>query len=134
MPPELPFQTIVYATDFSAGAQNAGNYAALLAKQFAAELVVAHAFVLTNPAMEAEATPRVKSRQRLDLETALAAVAAKYGEGLTRTATVLLEGDASEEIPRVALGVGSSETCHRDPSCKLCLRSGRNQCTWGASL
>lgn len=103
-PPLLPFKAIIYATDFLECSQNAGSYAALLARRFDAGLTVAHAFVLTTPAMEAEAETSscIKSRQRLDLETALAAAAAKYGEGLARTAAVLLEGDAGEQIPRLA--------------------------------
>jgi nucleotide-binding universal stress UspA family protein len=100
----LPLKSVIYATDFSSCSQNAGKYATLLAKQFNADLQVAHAFVLTNPAMEAEAEagPQVKSAQRKDLETALGAVARQFGEGLQRAVPVLLEGDPRERIPRLA--------------------------------
>ena len=57
-----------------------------------------------NPAMEAEAEdgPVTKSAQRKDLETALAAVARQFGEGLQHAVPVLLEGDPRECIPRLA--------------------------------
>ena len=101
--PILPFQTIVFATDFSACSLNAGSYAALLARRFAADLVVAHAFLPSGPAMEAEAETgsMVKSWQRKDQEAALGAAAATFGQGLERTTTVLLEGDPREAIPRL---------------------------------
>ena len=104
IPPLLPLKTIIYATDFSASSQNAGNYAALLARRFGSQLVAAHAFVLSNPAMEAEAEagPAGKSQQRKDLEAQLAAAAVRFGEGLERVATVLVEGDPREAVPRLA--------------------------------
>ncbi len=84
--PQLPLKAVIYATDFSSCSQNAGKYASLLAGKFNADLLAAHAFVLTNPAMEAEAEdgPAMKSAQRKDLETALAAIARQFGEGLQR--------------------------------------------------
>lgn len=102
--PLLPIKTILYATDFSSGSEHAGHFASLLARRFDAELLVAHAFVLTNPAMEAEAEagPGVKSEQRKKLESALVTAAGRFGEGLKKTATVLVEGDAREQIPRLA--------------------------------
>ena len=102
--PLLPFQTIIFATDFSACSLNAGSYAALLARRFDAGLVVAHAFLPSGPALEVEAEARsaVKSGQRKDQEAALGAAAATFGLGLERTTTVLLEGDPREAIPRLA--------------------------------
>jgi nucleotide-binding universal stress UspA family protein len=102
--PQLPFKAVIYATDFSPYSQNAGKYATLLAGKFNADLLVAHAFVLTNPAMEAEAEagPAVKSAQRKGLENALADVVRQFGEGLQRAVPVLLEGDPRERIPRLA--------------------------------
>ena len=81
-----------------------GKYASLLAGKFNADLLAAHAFFLTNPAMEAEAEggPAMKSAQRRDLETALAAIARQFGEGLQHAVPVLLEGDPRECIPRLA--------------------------------
>jgi len=97
-------KTVVFATDFSECSKNAGNYASMLARQFGAELLAAHAFVLTQSAMEVEAGagPIKQSAQRKDLETALAGVAQHYGEGLKRAVPVLLEGDPREAIPRLA--------------------------------
>ncbi len=102
--PQFPLKKIIYATDFSACSQNAGNYASLLAGRFDAELLVAHAFVLTQPALEveAEAGPVVKSTQRKDLEMASAAAVQRFGKGLKRAVPMLLEGDPREVIPRLA--------------------------------
>lgn len=47
--PELNLNSIVYATDFSLCSQNAGLYAAQLAKYFSAKLLVAHAFTFLSP-------------------------------------------------------------------------------------
>ncbi len=76
----------------------------MLAREFDAELLAAHAFVLSNPAMEAEAEDgRIrKSEQRTDLENALAQAAKHHGHGAKHAVPVLLEGDPREEIPRLA--------------------------------
>jgi len=101
---QLSLKSVIYATDFSSCSQNAGKYATMVAGKFNADLLAAHAFVLTAPAMEAEAEagPAVKSAQRKDLETALAAVVRQFGEGLQRAVPVLLEGDPCERIPHLA--------------------------------
>ncbi len=102
--PPLPPKSIIYATDFSSCSQNAGKYASLFARQFNADLLAAHAFVLSQAAMEVEAEDGVgtESAQRKHLETALAAAAKQFGEGLKRAVPVLLEGDPRECIPRLA--------------------------------
>lgn len=76
----------------------------MLARQFDAELLVSHAFVLSQSAMEAEseAGPAGKSLQRKDLEVALAGAAQRFGDGVKRSATALLEGDPRERIPQFA--------------------------------
>ncbi|MFP5205087.1 MAG: universal stress protein [Acidobacteriota bacterium] len=103
-PVPTPFtpSTVIYATDFFPPAENAGRFASLLARQFNAELLVVHTFVLTQAAMEAEAKTgaAVKSNQRQECEAALAKIARHYGEG-TRTASTLLEGDPQEQLPRL---------------------------------
>ena len=99
----LPFKAIVYATDFSSCSEKAGHYANLVARRFGADLLVAHAFVLSYPAMEVEAeVGRKKSEQRKELETTLAATAKRFGEGVEKTVSVLLEGDPREQIPHLA--------------------------------
>jgi nucleotide-binding universal stress UspA family protein len=102
--PQLPLKSVIYATDFSPCSEKAGDYATLLAKRFDAELIAAHAFVLTHSAMEVEAAagPQAKSSQRKDLERALAEAAQQYGKGVRRTSTALVEGDPREAIPRLA--------------------------------
>ncbi|HEV2485709.1 MAG TPA: universal stress protein [Terracidiphilus sp.] len=101
---QLPLKSVIFATDFSSCSENAGRYASMLARQFDAELLVSHAFVLSQSAMEAEseAGPAGKSLQRKDLEVALAGAAQRFGDGVKRSATALLEGDPRERIPQFA--------------------------------
>ena len=66
--PELDLNAVVYGTDFSVCSQNAGLYAAFLARHFSTALMVAHAFTLSQAAMEVEIDPSLVSQQRKDLE------------------------------------------------------------------
>ena len=102
--PVLPLKTVIFATDFSDCSLKAGSYASLMARQLDAELLVAHAFILSYPAMEVEAEDGKlkKSAQRGDLETALAVEATRFGEDVKRATTVLREGDPREVIPHLA--------------------------------
>lgn len=101
---QLTLKSVVYATDLSPSSENAGRYASMLARKFDADLLVSHVFLLTQAALEAEAesTPTLKSQQRKDLEIAAAAAAARFGQGVKRTETVLLEGDPRDRIPQLA--------------------------------
>lgn len=100
--PEINLKAIVFATDFSDTSQIAGQYAGVLAKYFACPLVVAHAFTLSQAAMEVEASGTLQSQQRKDLEAKLddEVRRIKYGSG--RDSSILMEGDPKEQIPRVA--------------------------------
>jgi len=102
--PKLLMSAVVYATDFSKCSENAGRYASLLARQFDAELAVAHAFELSQAAMEAEAKggPSARSSLRKDLESALKAVAERLADGMKRVVPILLEGDPKKQIPALA--------------------------------
>lgn len=102
---QLPPKAVIYATDFSSYSENAGRYVSLLARHFDADLMVAHAFLLSQAAeeVEAESNPPQKSAQRRELESALAAVAQRFGEGAKRVVPVLLDGDPREKIPRLAM-------------------------------
>jgi hypothetical protein len=66
--PELNLSSVVYATDFSLCSQNAGLYAAQLAQYFSAKLLVAHAFTLSQPAMEVEIDHTLISQHRKELQ------------------------------------------------------------------
>lgn len=102
VPSALRLQSIIFATDFSQIAEKAGRYAAAIARQFGADLMVAHTFVLTQAAMEVEAEPLgPRSAQRAELAAALELEARRLGEGL-RSSAVLLEGEPKEQIPRLA--------------------------------
>jgi nucleotide-binding universal stress UspA family protein len=99
-----PPKSVIYATDFSSSSEHAGLYARLLARTFRAELLVAHAFNLSQFAaeVEAETGPGAKSVQRKDLEAALATSARRFGEGVDRVSTILVEGDPVDRIPQLA--------------------------------
>ena len=60
--PVLNLKTVVYATDFSLCSQNAGLYAARMAAYFSAKLLVAHAFTLSQAALEVEIGDRKVSQ------------------------------------------------------------------------
>lgn len=105
-PVSSPFalEKVIFATDFSQCSQNAGKYAALVARQFGAGLLVAHTFVLSQAAMEVESERHgaQKSAQRSDFEAALRQEAERLGGGLKSADTVLLEGEPQEQIPELA--------------------------------
>jgi nucleotide-binding universal stress UspA family protein len=100
--PAIDLNAVIYGTDFSSCSRNAGPYAALLAERFSATLMVAHAFTLSQPALEAESNPSLVSRQRKDLESLLSHEAAALSRGSLQAMPVLLEGDPKQEIPDLA--------------------------------
>ncbi len=97
-------KSVIYAADFSLCSENAGPYASLLATKFNAEFLIAHAFVLSQSAMELEAESNrgSKSLQRIDLETALKEAAQRFGNSTPQPKTLLLEGDPRQVIPELA--------------------------------
>jgi nucleotide-binding universal stress UspA family protein len=100
--PDLNLNAVIYATDFSLGAQNAGLYASHLAGYFSASLIVAHAFTLSQAALEVEIDRILVSQQRKDLKTLLADKAAQLAAKSIETTPVLLEGDPKDVIPALA--------------------------------
>lgn len=100
--PELNLKTIVYATDFSSGSEMAGYYAARMAAYFSATLIVAHAFTLSQAAMEVESNPAIISQQRKDLKALLATKAALLGGKSVQAVPSLLDGDPKDAIPALA--------------------------------
>lgn len=100
--PELDINSIVYATDFSLFSQNAGLYAARMAAYFSAKLLVAHGFTLSQAAMEVEVDPSLISQQRRDLQFLLSGKAKGLAAPAVEAVPMLLEGDPSEVIPRLA--------------------------------
>jgi nucleotide-binding universal stress UspA family protein len=100
--PELSLKTVVYATDFSVSSQNAGLYAARIAGYFSATLVVAHAFTLSQAALEVEINQVQVSQQRKDLKSLLSRQALLLGAKSIEASSTLLEGDPKEAIPALA--------------------------------
>lgn len=99
-----PPKYVIFATDFSASSERAGSFARMMARTLRAELMVAHVFNLSEFAaeVEAETGPGAKSVQRKDLEGALTASMSRFGEGVERVTSILLEGDPVEQIPALA--------------------------------
>ncbi|MGA9584773.1 MAG: universal stress protein [Terracidiphilus sp.] len=100
--PDLNLTAVVYATDFSLGAQNAGLYASHLAAYFSAKLIVTHAFTLSQAALEVEIDSLLVSQQRKDLDTLLTAKAAQLAGQSIEAIPILLEGDPKDVIPELA--------------------------------
>jgi nucleotide-binding universal stress UspA family protein len=100
--PDLSLETVVYATDFSLGSQNAGLYAALVAAYFSATLLVAHAFTLSQAASEAEIEGGLLSQQRKDLKALLSSKAVLLQTSTVEAIPTLLEGDPKDVIPELA--------------------------------
>jgi len=99
---DINLKTIIFATDFSLCSQNAGLYSALLAKHFSAKLLVAHAFTLSQAAMEAEIDHSLVSRQREDLLSMLSRKAHSLAEGSIQASPALVEGAPEEAVPALA--------------------------------
>ena len=100
--PELNLKSVVYATDFSICSQHAGLYSKLLARYFSATLFVAHAFTLSQSAMEVEVDHRLVSQQRKDLQFLLTRKASLLGNNSHEVIPALIEGDPTTAIPALA--------------------------------
>ncbi|MGC2402495.1 MAG: universal stress protein, partial [Acidobacteriaceae bacterium] len=79
-----------------------GLYASLLARQFSATLIVAHAFTLSQAAMEVEVDGTLLSRQRKDLNFLLSDQAAALASGSMAVIPILKDGDPIEVLPELA--------------------------------
>ena len=100
--PDLDLNAVIYAMDFSVCSQNAGLYAALLSRHFSATLMIAHAFTLSQAAMEVEVDRSLVSQQRKDLASLLSLKALALSNGSFQAIPVLLEGDPKEVLPDLA--------------------------------
>jgi nucleotide-binding universal stress UspA family protein len=100
--PVLSLKSVVYATDFSLCSQNAGLYAARIAVHFSAKLLVAHAFTLSQAALEVETCDRKVSQQRLDLKRLLSNEANLLGIDSVEAIPILLEGNPKDAITQLA--------------------------------
>lgn len=99
---QLAIRSIVFATDFSPTSQNAGLYAAALARHFQAELVVLHTYILSQGAREAELATQKNSVERLEHLQQLQDAASALESPAHTTRTQLIEGDPSEKIAAFA--------------------------------
>ncbi|MGD0940170.1 MAG: universal stress protein [Terracidiphilus sp.] len=99
---ELKLNSVIYATDFSLCAENAGAYAFRIAEYFSASLLIVHAFTLSQAAMEVEVAKLLESAQRKDLQILLSKKASLLTTQHVHALPVLLEGDPKEVIPLLA--------------------------------
>lgn len=99
---ELNIDSIVFATDFSKSSENAGRYAHLLARYFGAHLVVAHAFLPSQAALEAEALSHHRSRERTEILARLSETARALASDGVESAPVLAEGNTPAMIAQLA--------------------------------
>ena len=106
--PELDLNAVVYGTDLSVFSQNAGLYAAFFANHFSMALMIAHAFTLSQAAMEVEIDPSLVSQQRKDLGFLLSRRASALSHGSVKATPVLLEGDPKQVIPELAAALAPS--------------------------
>jgi nucleotide-binding universal stress UspA family protein len=95
-------ERVLFATDFSPASYNAGLYASAIAVHFHTRLTVAHAFTLTQAALEVEAEKPLASQQRINLQHDLKLVAEVLGSGKGETETALIEGDPRIVVPELA--------------------------------
>ena len=98
----LQVNAVVYGTDFTVCSQNAGLYAALMARFFSAKLLVTHAFTLSHAAMEVEIDRTLVSQQRKDLQVLLAQKAATTAPDSLGVIPLLVDGDPKEVLVKVA--------------------------------
>jgi nucleotide-binding universal stress UspA family protein len=99
---ELSVDSVVFATDFSKSSENAGRYAHLLARYFGAHLIVTHAFLSSQAAMEAEALSHRQSRERSEMLALLSRVAQSMAGDDVKASSFLLEGNTPESIAQLA--------------------------------
>jgi nucleotide-binding universal stress UspA family protein len=100
--PFVNLSSVVYATDFSECSENAGLYAERIAACFSAKLLVAHAFTLSQAALEVESCERKMSQQRIDLNGLLTKEVHRLGLGSVKAIPSLLEGSPKETITQLA--------------------------------
>lgn len=105
---QLKIKAVIFATDLSLCCQNVGYYASFMAEHLSAELVVAHAFTLSQAAMEVEFDPALVSEQRKDLEFLLSRKAATLSRDRVHATPALAEGDPEKVLTELADSHGPS--------------------------
>jgi nucleotide-binding universal stress UspA family protein len=97
-------ESIIFATDFSTASKGAAIYSSNLSVQLRTELIISHAFTLSQAALEVEVgTDKHRSSlQRIELNILLAETAHAFPAGRGKSEPVLLEGDPRKVIPAFA--------------------------------
>jgi nucleotide-binding universal stress UspA family protein len=97
----VSIRSIFFATDFSPASHVAGLYARWLATQFVVPMSIAHVFLPSQYAQEAEAETKRPSADRIALTKELQATAAALSPRHAAATPLLCEGDPAVEIPRL---------------------------------
>jgi nucleotide-binding universal stress UspA family protein len=97
----VSIRSILFATDFSPASHVAGLYARWLATQFVVPMSLAHVFLPSQYAQEAEAETERPSADRIALTKELQATAAALSPRHAAATPLLCEGDPAVEIPRL---------------------------------
>jgi nucleotide-binding universal stress UspA family protein len=97
----VSIRSILFATDFSPASQVAGLYARWLATQFVVPMSIAHVFLPSQYAQEAEAETERPSADRIALRKELQTTAAALSPRHAAATPLLCEGDPAVEIPRL---------------------------------
>lgn len=103
-----PFRTVIHATDLYLSECIACWYAAQFSRQMDAKLILFHAYVLSQAAMEAEAISRVSSKQRTKLERLLRESLKQVEKIQSKVKTVLVEGEPVRAARWLSKKYGSS--------------------------
>jgi nucleotide-binding universal stress UspA family protein len=105
---DLMFRSIVFATDLSDGSRMASRYAAVFARHYEADLIVAHAFLLSQPAAEVEILEHICSQQRRELEQRLLEIVESLGPPAGSARSVLRNGTPLNVVQDIANEYGPS--------------------------
>lgn len=99
---DLRFKSIIFGTDFTPNSENAARYAVHLAEHYSAKLIVAHALMLTQAAMEAEALSQGESSQRKNASRQLEEAVKRLPASGVEVKSALLNGASDREISSFA--------------------------------
>jgi nucleotide-binding universal stress UspA family protein len=100
--PAVNIDSVILATDFLNGSENPARYAHLLAHYFSAKMIVTHAFLSSQAAMEAEALTNKLSRERQEIFNRLSRIAKTLNSGGGDARAVVLEGNTEQAVATLA--------------------------------
>jgi nucleotide-binding universal stress UspA family protein len=100
----LSVSEVLFATDFSIASHVAGLYARALATQLNLPLTVAHVFLRTPSAQDAEALTGKPSEQRIAVKRKLEVIAGELSPPDRHASHLLCEGDPAPALAQIVAG------------------------------